>query len=118
MYISVGDIKIVVNLSPCPLVKIFGPDENYLIEINEFVDGDDNPKFVESYSVTSNQMKFPISQLEFKLPIEFYMDYDITIYKFVDGYGIKNIFNHRYNDTNKLVLFNLVTDDIEECEMW
>jgi hypothetical protein len=31
---------------------------------------------------------------------------------------LKRIFTHRYTDYGKVVLFNLVTDDKEECLLW
>ena len=54
----------------------------------------------------------------FECGIEFYYDFEINIYKFIDDVGITKIFSHRYNDSGKLVKFNLVTDNLDEAHIW
>jgi hypothetical protein len=56
--------------------------------------------------------------VEFKLPIEFYLDFEIKIYRFDPNYGLKLIFTHRYNDYDQVVRFIVDTEDYNEANFW
>jgi len=116
MYISLNEEKIFLDFKPHPIVRVSGPDDFYYVEMREYVNGGENSKFVEGYEITSkpdlNWSK------EFQCFIEFYGDFEISIYKFIDGYGNRRIFTHRYCDYGKFVNFFLDTNDEEECELW
>jgi hypothetical protein len=43
---------------------------------------------------------------------------EISISKYISDYGLKKIYTHRFNDYGKLVKFNLVTTDKDECLLW
>jgi hypothetical protein len=116
MYITLNDEKIVLNFNPYPTLKISGPDPYYLIELREFKKNEDQSLHLESYQI-SNGIDRGWRQF-FDCPIEFYCDYEISIFKYISNYGIKKIFTHRFNDYGKKVLFNLDTDDYDECLLW
>lgn len=111
MYISLNEEKIVLNFNPYPNLKIAGPDELYYVELREYPKDDDQSLFVEGYKISGDGGYF-------QLPIEFYFDFEISVFKFVDGYGIRKIYTHRFNDYGKQVLFNLDTNNYEECLLW
>lgn len=116
MYFSLNDEHFILSFNPCPYLRISGPSEHYLVELKEFQDEDDLPVHLEGYKVSTN---FDNAwRKDFLVPIEFYLDCEFIVYKFIDGYGLRRIYNHRYCDYGKLVLFNLVTDDRDECELW
>lgn len=116
MYISLNEEKIFLDFKPYPLVKVSGPDDYYYVELREYVKNSDTSKYVEGYEITGKQnLRW---KKEFECFVEFYGDFEISVYKFIDGYGIRRIFTHRYCDYGKYVNFVLDTDDEEECELW
>ena len=116
MYFTINEEKIFLNFNPSVHVKVTGPDNFYYVELREYKKGDDKSLFVEGYHITDkenfNMRKF------FSCPIEFYYDFEIIIYKFVDGVGLQKLFLHRFNDNGKLVLFKLHTENYGECNLW
>lgn len=114
MYIALNDERIILNFDKGITVRMSGPDLHYLIDLKEYVKNDDIPYTVESYPITP---KGGWSTF-FQVPIEFYGDWEIIIYKYVPEVGIKRIFTHKYCDYSKLVKFNLLTKDYKECQLW
>ena len=114
MYTQVNDEKINLDFNQGIKCTVEGPDNYYYVQVNEFVDGDDFPNYVEGYSVSSKNKKNPT----FSLPIEFYMDFEITVSKFISDVGLVKIFSHRFNDYGKYVKFELDTKDNYECNLW
>jgi hypothetical protein len=96
-------------------VRVGGPDLSYFVECVEYRGIDHEPVTLESYHIASN-CDWPYR--EFKVPIEFYLDFEIKIYKFDPNYGLKLIFNHRYNDYDQLVRFIIDTEDYNEAKLW
>ena len=117
MYFTLNKENIVVNFNPTINVRIGGPDDFYLVEVKEYQDGEELPSHLEGYKITPKPDK-NFWRGDFTLPIEFYLDFEVFIYKIVDGYGLKRIFSHRFCDYGKYVLFNLHTDNRDECELW
>lgn len=115
MYTSVNNDLIYFDFNPCVKVKMFGNDLGYLIELFEYKKNQQSPLMVANYSIRPNGLGL-IS--EFLVPIQFYYDYEVVVNKFLPKIGLQRIFSHRYNDTGKLVRFNLHTDDVKEAIIW
>ena len=111
MFISLNEEKIVMNFTPSPYLRISGPDELYYIELREYPKNDDQSLYVEGRKISGNGG-------EFYIPIEFYFDFEISVSKYIPNFGLKKIFTHRFNDYGKQVLFNLDTNDYNECLLW
>ena len=116
MYITLNQETLSLNFNPYPQLKITGPDPLYYVELREYKKGEDQSVSIESYKVTNGEN---IDWKDnFECGIEFYCDFEISVHKYVPNYGLKRIFTHRYNDYGKIVLFNLVTDNINEAKLW
>lgn len=115
MYISLNEERIILNFNPFPVVKISGPDPHYHVEVKEYKKNDDMPLHLESYKISMAPDSY---RTHFELPIEFYGDFEVQIFKFVDGFGLQKILIHRFCDFSKLVRFNLVTENYDECLLW
>jgi hypothetical protein len=116
MYFAVNEEKIYINFNPSVYVKISGPDNFYYVELREYKKGEDKSLFIEGYHITDKEnIK---ARNFFSCLIEFYYDFEIIIYKFIDGIGLQKLFVHRFNDNGKLVLFNLETENYGECNLW
>jgi hypothetical protein len=111
MYFTINKEKISLEFKPNIFLTVNGPDEYYYVEVREYRKNEDQSLFVTGIHLNKLNNVF-------KLPIDFYYDFEIIIYKFIDGIGLSKIYNHRYNDYGKLVLFNLDTYDIDECVLW
>lgn len=117
MYIQINEEKIKIDFNSGITVSVDGPDTSYYVEINEFQKNNDAPVQVEGYNISSNFNSRYLRQ-NFTCPIEFYFNFQIKIYKFIDKIGLKLIFTHQYDDNNKLVLFKLDTNDYNEALLW
>jgi hypothetical protein len=117
MYIQINEEKIKIDFNSGITVSISGPDDFYYVEVNEFQKNNDNLVYVEGYLIT-DKLKYPWMRKNFNLPIEFYFNFQIKIYKFIDKIGLKPIFTHQYNDNDELVLFKLDTNDYNEALLW
>ena len=115
MFIQVGNEKIHLDFNSGIRVYVYGPESYYYVQVNEFTNGDDVGKYVEGYVIAGNNFKF---RKDFILPIEFFMDFEVSVFKFVDGVGLSQIFNHRFNDYGKYVKFIIETENLKECELW
>lgn len=114
MYIALNNERIILNFDKGIKVKMAGPDEHYYVELKEYVKNDDFAYTVESYPISPKKNLNPL----FFVPIEFYGDWEISIYKYVSNIGMNRIFSHRFCDYGKLVKFNLKTENFEECKFW
>ena len=88
---------------------------SYYVECVEYNGIDHEPVNLEGHHVASN-CDWPY--VEFKLPIEFYLDFEIKIYRFDPNYGLKLIFSHRYNDYDQVVRFIVDTENYNEANLW
>lgn len=116
MYTQIGNEKIRLNFHEGIKVYVDGPESYYLVEVNEFKKNSDVSSFVESYHITTKPGLGYSNH--FELPIEFYFDFEINVYKFNDDVGLQKIFNHRFNDYGKLVKFVLDTQNYDEALLW
>jgi hypothetical protein len=116
MFISLNNEYITMDFNPYPRLKVRGPEELYHVELREYPNGEDVSRVVDAYRIAAGKNK--IWREEFLVPIEFYMDFEISVSKFHPYYGMRKIFTHRYNDYSKLVRFNLHTENREELEIW
>jgi hypothetical protein len=116
MYISINQESFIFNFNPSPFFRISGPNDYYLAELREYPKGEDQSLLVDSYKISAGGISS--WRNNFHVPIEFYCDFEFHVHKFIEDIGLKRIFTHRYTDYGKVVLFNLVTDDKEECLLW
>ena len=116
MFTQINNEKIRLNFQSGIKVYVDGPETYYLVEINEFKKNSDSPVFVESYHITTKSGKGKNSY--FNLPIEFYFDFEVNVYRFNEDSGLQKIFSHRYNDNGKLLKFVLDTSNFEEVKIW
>jgi hypothetical protein len=116
MFTQINNEKIRLNFQSGIKVYVDGPETYYLVEINEFKKNSDSPVFVESYHITTKSGKGKNSY--FNLPIEFYFDFEVNVYRFNEDSGLQKIFSHRYNDNGKLLKFVLDTSNFEEAKIW
>lgn len=92
-------------------------DEPYLyVEIEEFVKNESSPVIVENFHFSTKP--HPHHRDYFVLPIKFYYDFQVSVYKVVLDYGLSKIYSHRFNDTGKVVKFELDTEDKKEAKIW
>jgi len=80
MYIQINEEKIKIDFNSGITVSISGPDDFYYVEVNEFQKNNDNLVYVEGYLIT-DKLKYPWMRKNFNLPIEFYFNFQIKIYK-------------------------------------
>lgn len=111
MWYQINDIDIKLDFNEGIKVFVTGPDKYYYVNIQEYKN--DSP--LTLYSNHINSGKNPNF---FELPIQFFMDFEINIYRLILNYGIVNIFSHRYNDTGKVVKFILNTEYYDEATTW
>lgn len=114
MYIALNNERIIFNFDKGILVKMSGPDSSYYVELREYTKNDEVPYTVESYPISPKGAFCPY----FRVPVEFYGDWEISVYRFVENYGMSKIFVHRFNDYGKLVKFQLQTGNYQECKLW
>ena len=111
MYIQINDEKILMDFNNGILVKVGGPDESYFIECSEFPKFDDQSLHIDSYPLPKSETG---ERMEFNIPIEFYFDFEISVYKFSPFVGMNKIYSHRFNENGQLIKFILDTDDYDE----
>lgn len=115
MFIQLKNEKINVDFNTGIYLKVDGPDDYYYAQVSEYLPGEETPKYVEGYEMSD--LKNPLKNY-FSLPIEFYIDFELTLFKFVDKIGLVKIFSHRYNDYDQYVRFVLKTHNLKECQIW
>ena len=113
MYTSVNNDLIYYDFNPIIKVGVIGNDNYYLVEVKEYKPNHHSPLLIQSYPIGRS-----LNTKEFTCDIQFYFDFEISVYKFLDDYGIKKIFTHRFDDTAKLVNFNLETQNEKEAIIW
>jgi hypothetical protein len=116
MYIELKNETISVEFNPYPFVQIFNPNrEYYYVELREYLKNDTNSKYVEGYEIYSISEE---SSYCFECQIQFHCDFEISIFKYNDGFGLSRIFTHRYSDYGENVKFNLHSQDESDCNIW
>jgi hypothetical protein len=116
MYIELKNETISIEFNPHLFVQIFNEKlEYYYVELREYLKNDTNSKFLEGYEIYSVSGN---TSYCFKSLIQFYGDFEISIFKFNKGYGLTRIFTHRYSDYGENVKFNLHSKDEEDCNIW
>lgn len=114
MYTQINSEKIKLDFNSGIECTIDGPDSYYYVQVSEFVQGNDTPIYVEGYNLPDINFK----KNTFLLPIKFFIDFEISIFKFVDKVGLVNIFNHRFNDYGQYVKFVIDTKNFDEAKIW
>ena len=56
MYITVNKEQIDIRLNPYIYVNVLGPDPLYYVELREYVNNDNESKFVEGYEAYINEL--------------------------------------------------------------
>lgn len=115
MFYQIGNEKIHLDFNNGITLRCNGPEVMYYAECLEYRGIDNLPHIVEGYHFSHHEFW---GWKDFRLPIEFYMDFEIVLYKFDNEFGLKKFFTHRFNETEQLVRFNLVSKDLEECKIW
>jgi hypothetical protein len=114
MFIQINSEKIELDFNYGIRCTVYGPEDNYYVQVSEYVDGNDSPIYVEGYGISG----IDPNNRSFYLPIEFFMDFEISVSKFVDGHGLQKIFIHRFCDYGQYVQFNLETKNEAESQLW
>ena len=117
MYIETNNEKINLTFNPYLNLKIEGAENFYFVELVEYLENELRPRVVESYEVAKNKT-YEWGEQEFNCFIEFYGDFEISIYKFVESYGIQKIFTHRFNENGQTIKFNLHSKNEDDCKIW
>ena len=115
MYTKIGNVYINYDFNKGIKVSVNGPEPLYCVEVREYPKGSDESFFVESFHIAGSLNDF---RTKYFLDIEFYGDFEISVYRYDKNEGLQRIFIHRYNDRDKLVRFNLDTQDFDEALLW
>ena len=98
-----------ITFNPRPKIEITGDKNiNYLIEIYEYRNG--TKEFIQDFTLPTNNF---ICYLR-----EWFGDYEIDIYEWIDNIGIYKSFTHRYKDEQKNVLIYLDTNQLNMALVW
>lgn len=116
MWYRIDNSNLYVDFNHGIQVYSRGQDRCFYVEVEEYKKNQSSPVIVESYHYYTHPK--PNINSEFFLPIQFYFDFEVSVFKTVLDEGIKKIFSHRFNDTSKLVKFVLDTKDFEEAKIW
>lgn len=116
MLTTVNKEQIEITFNPSTYVNVWGPELFYYVELREYVKDSPESRIVEAFHFNRNTNT--AKDYNFYFFGEFYGDYEISVYKFVKNIGLQKIHTHRYNDCGKVVQFNLVSDNIEDVEVW
>lgn len=114
MYIDLDTEKIKFDFNPFLKLEVFGPERLYYVELREYLKNSTESKFVEGFEISDKE---GLPNL-FVCLIEFNCDYEISIYKFIEDYGLKRFYTHRYSEYRQNVKFNLHSKDEYECNIW
>ena len=117
MFIETNNEKISISFNPHLKVEVDGPEDFYFVEVSEYLENELRPRIVESYEITKRPT-FDWGQSVFECFIEFFADLEISIYKFVDGYGMYKIHTHRFCENGNTIKFNLHSKDENDCKIW
>lgn len=117
MYIETSNEKISITFNPHLRVEVDGPEDFYYIELSEYLENELRPRIIESYEITKKPT-FEWGESKFECFIEFFVDVEISIFKFVDGIGVQRIFTHRFNENGNAIKFNLHSNDKTDCRLW
>lgn len=115
MFSQIGNEKIVLDFNNGILVRCGGPELMYYVECLEYKGSDILPHVIEGYHFSNENWW---DKKEFHIPIEFYLDFEIIVYKFDDYYGLKKIYSHRFNENDQLIRFIFDSNDEKECKLW
>lgn len=115
MYFQIGNEKIVLDFNHGITVKCSGPELFYYAECTELRGIDNQPYLIEGYHFSQNDLMY---YKEFRIPIEFYMNFEIKLYKFDDKNGLYEFYGHKFNENNQLTKFILDTEDEFEARIW
>lgn len=117
MFTKINDVNIRFDFNDGVTVRIQGPDNYYYAEVREFLPNHSESYFLEGYHICKEPL--PCYDLqEFRYMANFHYDFELLIYKADANYGLVRIFQHRFDVRDKLVLFNLETDDFHEAALW
>lgn len=116
MFTRIDNVKINYNFNDGIYVHVDGPDNFYYVEVREYPKYSDQSKLIQGHHVTSKNLLS--HKTFFHHETKFYFDFEILIYKFDLSFGLTLIWNHRYNDRDRLVKFILKSDSEEESSIW
>lgn len=117
MYTRINNIGIHYSFDDGVSVRVEGPDNYYYVEIREFPPNSSESFFLEGYHLAKEPSPC-YRETIFKYRAKFYFDFELLVYKVDVNHGFVKIFQHRYDDREQLVLFNIDTEDIKEATLW
>jgi hypothetical protein len=118
MFTRIGNVEISYEFNPGVRVRVSGPDKYYYVEVREYLPSSTESHYIEGYHISkeSNDICYPHD--EFTYHQGFYGDLEISVYKMDFKYGLTKIFTHRFDDRDRVVRFEIETDNFEEAELW
>lgn len=115
MYIELNPEKIFFDFNPYFKISIDGPDQVYYIELREYEKNDSNSKIIESYEILSS--RYCNNKDWFTCFIEFKCDLEFSVFKFIDGIGLKRIHTHRFSEYQQNIKINIHSQNEEFCNL-
>jgi hypothetical protein len=117
MYTKINNVSISYSFDDGIDVTVQGPDNYYYVEVREFLPNSTESCFLEGYHITK-EFQPCYRNTKFRYAVNFHFDFELLVFKTDPNYGLVNIFRHRFDVRDKLVLFNLYTEDYEEAKLW
>lgn len=118
MFTRINDIAINYEFNPHISVRVDGPDRYYYVEVREYLKGSTESLFIEGYHISSKNTDVCWPHTEYTFRASFYGDYEISIFKMDFEEGLTRIFTHRFDDRDRVVKFEVDTDNKQEAELW
>ncbi len=118
MFTKIDDTFIRLNFEDGILVTVNGPNLYYYVELYEYEKNSNVAKFLEGHQIHSVPHSDAPFWAKFKFDAQFYMDFEIRVYRLDFDEGMQLIYTHRYNDRGKFVKFDVQTKNKEEAELW
>jgi hypothetical protein len=118
MFTRINNISIAYSFDPGLKVLVDGPDRYYYVEVREYLKGSTDSRFIEGYHISSTDTDKCYPHKEFTFKAAFYGDFEILVYKMDFLQGLTKIFSHRFDDRDRVVKFEVDTENKEEAELW
>jgi hypothetical protein len=117
MYTKINNVGIHYFLENGVRVRVEGPDNYYYVEIREYPKNSTESYYLEGYHLIKEPSSCYGVQV-FQYDVKFYYDFELLVYKLDVNHGLVQIFHHRFDDREKLVLFNIDSHDLKEATLW
>lgn len=118
MFTRINNVAISYEFNPGITVRVQGPDRYYYVEVREYPKGSTDSYYIEGYHITSENPDICYPHTEFSFKAAFYGDFELCVYKMDLRLGLTKIFSHRFDDRDRVVKFNVDTENKSEAELW